>query len=142
MLIYLSIDHQTLVIFLGADVGWCSTIHERMFLLGISSILHCCSCTFIFTCNCTTLSHHCSCTCGLWGISSILHCCSCTFTSTSTTLSHHVLVHVLVACRGISSILFVVLVLVLVYIIPPLFICIVLASSQNKINTIVIAILG
>ena len=109
MLIYLSIDHQTLVIFLGADVGWCSTIHERMFLLGISSILH---------------------------------CCSCTFTSTSTTLSHHVLVHVLVACRGISSILFVVLVLVLVYIIPPLFICIVLAFSQNKINTIVNAFLG
>ena len=86
--LYLSIDHQTLVIFLGADVGWCPTIHERMYLWGISSILHCCSCTF--TCNCTTLSYHCSCTCGFcWGMSSILHCCSCS----CTCLHHPTIVH-------------------------------------------------
>ena len=65
----------------------CSTIHERMFLWGMSSILHCCS--FTFTCNCTTLSYHCSCTCGLWGMSSILHCCSCS----CTCLHHPTIVH-------------------------------------------------
>ena len=94
--LYLSIDHQTLVIFLGADVGCCSTIHERMFLWGISSILYCCSCTF--TCNCTTLSYHCSCTCGLcWGMSSILHCCSCS----CTCLHHPTIVHL--HCLGFQS---------------------------------------